>query len=169
MPETGAHMKNTEAVTVMEWFGRYPLSPGCQSYPPGPQSPPDQHVWMTSAGQQFHVVRFTPQALIGKGRTNPIHRKDVEDIAPLYFQWGDRDMGDDAGMVDDNRRLKHSFWQKASGKTESPIRSVGVCKPWSKGFIWSNAKIEGWLATLYFIFPYTGTWMDKNVGDLAWF
>ena len=63
----------------------------------------------TSAGQQFHVVRFTPQALIGKGRTNPIHRKDVEDIAPLYFQWGDRDMGDDAGMVDDDRRLKRSF------------------------------------------------------------
>ncbi len=40
---------------------------------------------------------------------NLIHGKYMENFVPPYFQWGHRYVGDDAGMVNDNRHSKRPF------------------------------------------------------------
>jgi hypothetical protein len=96
----------------------------------------------------------------------------VENFAPTYFQWGRRDVGDNAGIVNNNRCSKRSFGQEASSEAECSIRFVDVAKLQSERHIRSNAQIYGWMARSSFIFPCpwgAGLGMEKNISDLTWF
>ncbi|KAF8268990.1 hypothetical protein EI94DRAFT_1699862 [Lactarius quietus] len=99
--------------------------------------------------------------------TSSVHY--MENFAPPYFYWGHRNMGDNAGIVNNNRRTKHLFGQEASSKAKVSIRFVDVTKLQSERYIGADAQIDGWIVRSSFIFlcPWgAGLGMEKNANDL---
>ena len=104
--------------------------------------------------------------------TDPIHGKHVENFAPSNFHWGHRDVGDNARIINNNRRPKRLFRQEASSKVEFSIRVVDIAKLQSERHVRSNAQIDGRVVRSSFLFscPWGADFgMEKNISDLTWF
>ena len=98
--------------------------------------------------------------------TDPIHEKHMETFAPSYFHWGHCHMGDNAGIINNNRCSKRSFRQEASSKAKFSIRIINIAKLQSERHIRLNAQIDGQVVRLSFLFSClygADLGMEKNI------